>query len=106
MIFNQGASQMKHLKLKLIGTFVAVGMTFGAGAVLAAVPSADTGSSRARSDAVVVAQGSSCGAWKSTCEGRGGGASCDAKYRSCLKSGCFTEGVKFGGATHCSLAKQ
>jgi hypothetical protein len=95
---------MKHFKLKLIGALVV--LAGGAGAVIAAVPSADPESSRARSDVIVVAQGSSCGAWKSTCESRGGGATCDSKYRSCLKSGCFTEGAKFGGATHCSLAKQ
>jgi hypothetical protein len=95
---------MKHFKLKLIGTLAV--MAWGAGAVIAAVPSADTGPTRSRSDAVVVAQGSSCSAWKSTCESRGGGATCGSKYRACLKSGCFTEGEKFGGATHCSLAKQ
>ena len=59
-----------------------------------------------RDAAIVVAQGGSCSAWKSTCESRGGGANCESKYRACLKSGCFTEGAKFGGATHCSLAKQ
>jgi hypothetical protein len=95
---------MKHFRLKLIGTLTIA--VLGAGAVFAAVPSSETGSSRAHGNAVQMAQGSSCSAWKSTCESRGGGASCDAKYRSCLKSGCFTEGAKFGGATHCSLAKQ
>lgn len=55
---------------------------------------------------MVLAAGGSCGSWKSTCEGRGGGANCTAKYNSCLKSGCFTEGEKWGGATHCGLAKK
>ncbi len=50
------------------------------------------------------AQASSCSAWKSICEARGPG--CDAKYSQCLKSGCWTEGPKYGGATHCGLAKR
>jgi hypothetical protein len=48
--------------------------------------------------------GSSCSAWKSICDSRGPG--CDAKLAQCLKSGCWTEGSKWGGATHCGLAKK
>ena len=52
-----------------------------------------------------VAQGaSSCSGWKAICETRGPG--CDAKFSACLKSGCWTEGVKFGGGTQCGLAKK
>jgi hypothetical protein len=94
---------MRNLKLNLLSATVA--LIAGVGSAVAGVSFSDT-TSKNRSSDVQVAQGSSCGAWKSTCESRGGGASCDAKYRSCLKSGCFTEGAKFGGATHCSLAKQ
>lgn len=47
----------------------------------------------------------SCSSWKSTCESRGGGAACEAKYAKCLKSGTFTEGAKWGGKTHSGLAK-
>ncbi len=54
---------------------------------------------------MVLAAGGSCSSWKSTCEGRGGGAACVAKFNSCKKSGCFTEGEKWGGATHCGLSK-
>jgi hypothetical protein len=54
---------------------------------------------------MMMAAGGSCSSWKSTCEGRGGGANCTAKYNSCMKSGCFTEGEKYGGATHCGLSK-
>ncbi|MFN3867751.1 MAG: hypothetical protein ACK4MF_01650 [Hyphomicrobiaceae bacterium] len=55
--------------------------------------------------AVGSANAASCSSWKATCESRGGGASCDAKYAKCLKTGTFTEGAKFGGATHTGLAK-
>lgn len=47
----------------------------------------------------------SCSSWKSTCESRGGGASCDAKFAKCLKTGTFKEGAKWGGATHKGLSK-
>jgi hypothetical protein len=54
---------------------------------------------------ILMAQGaSSCSAWKAICETRGPG--CDAKFSQCMKSGCWTEGPKYGGATHCSLAKK
>lgn len=52
-----------------------------------------------------VAQGATtCSAWKAICESRGPG--CDAKFRQCLKSGCWTEGAQYGGSTHCGLAKR
>jgi hypothetical protein len=58
-----------------------------------------------KSGFVQMAQGaSSCSGWKAICETRGPG--CDAKFAQCMKSGCWTEGAKFGGATHCSLAKK
>lgn len=51
------------------------------------------------------AASASCSSWKATCESRGGGSACDAKYAKCLKTGTFTEGAKWGGATHSGLAK-
>lgn len=47
----------------------------------------------------------SCSSWKAICESRGGGSACDAKYAKCLKTGRFTEGAKWGGATHSGLSK-
>lgn len=47
---------------------------------------------------------SSCSGWKAICDSRGPG--CDAKFRQCMKSGCWTEGAKYGGGTHCSLTKR
>ena len=54
----------------------------------------------------MAAGASSCSGWKAICESRGGGDSCDAKYSSCLSSGCFKEGAQYGGASHCGLAKK
>jgi hypothetical protein len=48
----------------------------------------------------------SCSSWKSTCESRGGGSYCEAQFSKCMKSGSWTEGAKFGGATHSGLAKK
>jgi hypothetical protein len=51
----------------------------------------------------------SCSGWKAICINRGGAtyaAQCDSKFRECLSNGCFTEGVKFGGATHCGITKK
>jgi hypothetical protein len=51
----------------------------------------------------------SCSGWRSTCMKRGGAEFaqlCDSKFSACLSSGCFTEGAKFGGATHCGLIKK
>jgi hypothetical protein len=47
-----------------------------------------------------------CSTWKSTCMSRGGGPQCEEKHKACLKSGCFTEGNKYGGGTHCGLTKK
>jgi hypothetical protein len=59
----------------------------------------------AKSGYIQMAQGaSSCSGWKAICETRGPG--CDAKFAQCMKSGCWTEGAKYGGATQCSLAKK
>jgi hypothetical protein len=55
------------------------------------------------------ASAASCSAWKATCMGRGGAGfaqECDSKFSACLSSGCFTEGNKYGGATHCKLTKK
>jgi hypothetical protein len=50
-----------------------------------------------------------CSGWKAICIDRGGAryaAQCDAKFRGCLSSGCFTEGVKYGGGRHCGITKK
>jgi hypothetical protein len=47
-----------------------------------------------------------CSTWKNTCMGRRGGPACEEKHKTCLKSGCFTEGAKYGGGTHCGLTKK
>ncbi len=47
----------------------------------------------------------SCSSWKATCESRGGGGACEAKFTKCLKTGTFTEGAKYGGATHTGLSR-
>ena len=49
----------------------------------------------------------SCKSWLATCNSRTGGSpsSCSAKYSDCLQSGCFTEGKRYGGGTHCGLKK-
>lgn len=49
---------------------------------------------------------SSCSTWKSTCESRGGSSHCDAQFAKCMKTGTWTEGAKFGGATHSGLTKK
>lgn len=51
---------------------------------------------------------SSCSAWKETCESRCKAASCvcNDKQRACLKTGCWTEGAKSKGATHCGLTRK
>jgi len=49
---------------------------------------------------------SSCSSWKSTCVSRGGGSYCEAQFSKCLKTGSWTEGAKFGGATHSGLTKK
>jgi hypothetical protein len=52
------------------------------------------------------ASAASCSSWKSTCESRGGSSYCDAQFAKCMKTGTWTEGAKFGGATHTGLAKK
>jgi hypothetical protein len=50
----------------------------------------------------------SCKSWLATCNSRTGGgspSSCSGKYSDCLQSGCFTEGKRYGGGTHCGLKK-
>jgi hypothetical protein len=49
----------------------------------------------------------SCKSWLAMCNSRTGGDSsfCSPKYSECLQSGCFTEGKRYGGATHCGLKK-
>ena len=56
---------------------------------------------------------SSCSAWNATCKARcrepGAPANC-ANYcanqiNACRKSACWTEGARYGGATHCNLKK-
>ena len=65
--------------------------------------------------AVVFAQAASaasCSSWRATCVKRATSFNpsylpqCDAMFNACLSSGCFTEGAKFGGATHCGLTKK
>ena len=48
----------------------------------------------------------SCSSWKATCEKRGGGADCQSKFDQCMASGTWTEGAKFGGATHSGVTKK
>ena len=95
---------MQHMTIKSL--CLATALLFSVSAAVAATTTSGDSAIKLARTGIIVAQGGSCGAWKSTCESRGGGASCGSKYRSCLKSGCFTEGEKFGGATHCNLAKQ
>lgn len=52
------------------------------------------------------AAAASCSSWKATCQSRGGGADCDAKFAKCMKTGTWKEGAKFGGATHSGVEKK
>jgi hypothetical protein len=55
------------------------------------------------------ASAASCSTWKATCMQRGGAQfaqDCASKFNACLASGCFTEGKKYGGATHCELTRK
>lgn len=49
---------------------------------------------------------SSCSGWKAICDSRVPGPGCDARQRECLKTGCWAEGERFGGANHCGLTKK
>jgi hypothetical protein len=57
----------------------------------------------------VAVAAASCSSWRATCVERATAVSpgylpeCDAKFNACLSAGCFTEGKRFGGATHCGL---
>lgn len=52
------------------------------------------------------AEAATCSQWRSTCESRGGGSACDAKFAKCMKDGTFTEGEKWGGKTHTGVTKK
>lgn len=52
------------------------------------------------------ASAASCSSWKTTCESRGGAAYCEAQFAKCMKTGTWTEGAKFGGATHTGVQKK
>lgn len=52
---------------------------------------------------------SSCSGWNSTCRARCGKASCpycDEQMRNCVRTGCWAEAARFGGARHCNLQKR
>lgn len=53
-----------------------------------------------------VADASSCSSWRATCQKRGGGADCDAKFDKCMSTGTWTEGAKWGGGTHTGVTKK
>ncbi len=55
---------------------------------------------------ITAANAASCSSWKATCEKRGGGADCQVKFDQCMATGTFTEGAKFGGATHSGVTKK
>ncbi len=52
------------------------------------------------------AEAASCSGWRATCQKRGGGADCDAKFDKCMATGTWTEGAKFGGGTHSGVTKK
>jgi hypothetical protein len=58
------------------------------------------------------ASAASSSSWRATCVKRATAINqnylpqCDANFNACLSSGCFTEGARFGGATHCGLTKK
>lgn len=58
------------------------------------------------------APAASCSSWKAMCVKRSASVNpsylpqCDAKFSACLLSGCFSEGARFGGATHCGLTRK
>ncbi len=54
----------------------------------------------------VSASAASCSSWKATCENRGGAAYCETQFAKCMKTGTWTEGAKFGGATHSGVTKK
>lgn len=58
------------------------------------------------------ASAATCSSWRAICVKRASSVNpgylpqCDSKFSACLSSGCFTEGAKFGGATHCGLTRK
>lgn len=54
----------------------------------------------------VSAHAATCSSWKATCEARGGSSYCEAQFAKCMKTGTWTEGAKFGGATHTGVTKK
>lgn len=55
---------------------------------------------------VPAAEAASCSSWRATCQTRGGGSDCDAKFAKCMKTGTWTEGQKWGGGTHTGLTRK
>lgn len=54
-----------------------------------------------------------CGGWYATCRSRckqmqssNCNDYCSAQLARCRKTGCWTQGAAFGGATHCDLGKR
>ena len=56
--------------------------------------------------ATAPALAASCSSWKALCEKRGGSDYCQAQFNRCLQTGTWTEGDKFGGATHTGVTKK
>lgn len=52
------------------------------------------------------AEAATCSGWRTTCLKRGGGSACDDKFAQCMATGTWTEGAKWGGATHGGVTKK
>ena len=52
------------------------------------------------------AEAATCSGWRATCLKRGGGSACDDKFAQCMTTGTWTEGAKWGGATHGGVTKK
>ena len=55
------------------------------------------------------ASAETCSGWRSTCLKRGGAEFsqlCESKFGACMSGGCFTEGARYGGGTHCGLTRK
>lgn len=52
------------------------------------------------------ADAATCSGWRATCVKRGGSSDCDAKFAQCMATGTWTEGAKWGGATHSGVTKK
>jgi invasion protein IalB len=92
----QNAKQIFR-RAKVMATSIAVAVALSAFAS-SAQAAGKNGSATGRSSLA-----SFCNGWKATCLSRTGGDSdfCALKVSACRLSGCFTEGSKFGGGTHC-----